>query len=88
MEHAQVPRAGEDFGHPSRGPSAGARLRELRGGCDVDIAVQVQRELMWLYGPVPRLRVECVTGGTPIGPERRQSPGDDLDVERPSGRLD
>ncbi|MBL4771353.1 MAG: DEAD/DEAH box helicase, partial [Planctomycetes bacterium] len=40
-----------------------------------ELAMQVQRELMWLYGPVPRLRVECVTGGTPVGPERRKLEG-------------
>ncbi len=52
-----------------------------------ELAVQVQRELSWLYGPVPRLRVECVTGGTPIGPERRKLEGSPLVLVGTPGRL-
>ncbi|MCA9000756.1 MAG: DEAD/DEAH box helicase, partial [Planctomycetes bacterium] len=52
-----------------------------------ELAVQVQRELMWLYGPVPRLRVECVTGGTPIGPERRKLETSPLVLVGTPGRL-
>ncbi|MFT4647456.1 MAG: ATP-dependent RNA helicase DeaD [Glaciecola sp.] len=52
-----------------------------------ELAVQVQRELSWLYGPVPRLRVECVTGGTPVGPERRKLESSPLVLVGTPGRL-
>ena len=37
-----------------------------------ELAVQVQGELTWLYAEVPGPHVEVVTGGTPVGPERRR----------------
>ncbi|MDF1837220.1 MAG: DEAD/DEAH box helicase [Planctomycetota bacterium] len=52
-----------------------------------ELAVQVQRELSWLYGPVARCRVECVTGGTPIGPERRKLESSPLVLVGTPGRL-
>jgi ATP-dependent RNA helicase DeaD len=37
-----------------------------------ELAVQVSEELRWLYASVPGLTVECVTGGSSVGQERRR----------------
>lgn len=37
-----------------------------------ELAVQVSGELRWLFASVPGLGVECVTGGTSVGQERRR----------------
>lgn len=37
-----------------------------------ELAQQVAKELGWLYGGVRNAAVDCVTGGTPVGPERRR----------------
>jgi len=62
-----------------------------------ELAVQVKTELEWLYAAVPGVAVECVTGGTSVGQERRRlsarppvivgTPGRLLDHIR-SGALD
>ncbi|MCP3917189.1 MAG: DEAD/DEAH box helicase [bacterium] len=53
---------------PPTGPGPGAIViaptRELAG--------QVRDELAWLYAGAPGVRVDCVTGGTPIGGDRRK----------------
>ena len=52
-----------------------------------ELAGQVQRELMWLYKHVKNLRVECVTGGTPIGPEAKRLGTSPLVLVGTPGRL-
>ncbi|HPF15132.1 MAG TPA: DEAD/DEAH box helicase, partial [Planctomycetota bacterium] len=52
-----------------------------------ELAGQVQRELMWLYKRIPNLRVECVTGGTPFGPEARRLETSPLVLVGTPGRL-
>ncbi len=62
-----------------------------------ELAAQVKTELEWLYAGVPAVAVECVTGGTSVGQERRRlgarppvivgTPGRLLDHIR-SGALD
>ncbi|MBI5505438.1 MAG: DEAD/DEAH box helicase [Deltaproteobacteria bacterium] len=62
-----------------------------------ELAAQVKTELEWLYAGVPAVVVECVTGGTSVGQERRRlgarppvvvgTPGRLLDHIR-SGALD
>ncbi|MFT4569332.1 MAG: ATP-dependent RNA helicase DeaD [Hyphomicrobiaceae bacterium] len=37
-----------------------------------ELAVQVSGELKWLYAKIPGLNVECVTGGSSVGQERRR----------------
>jgi len=37
-----------------------------------ELAMQVGKELAWLYADVPGMRVECVTGGTQVWRERQQ----------------
>ena len=51
---------------PGRGPDALIIVptREL--------AAQVHKELEWLYAPVAGVRIDCVTGGTNVGIERRR----------------
>ncbi len=62
-----------------------------------ELAVQVKTELEWLFAGVPGVAVDCVTGGTSVGQERRRlgtrppvlvgTPGRLLDHIR-SGALD
>lgn len=52
-----------------------------------ELAGQVQRELMWLYKHIKNLRVECVTGGTPIGPEGKRLATSPLVLVGTPGRL-
>ena len=37
-----------------------------------ELAVQVHKELEWLYAGVPGVRIDSVTGGTHVGQERRR----------------
>ncbi|MEZ5975504.1 MAG: DEAD/DEAH box helicase [Planctomycetota bacterium] len=52
-----------------------------------ELAGQVQRELMWLFKDVRNLRVECVTGGTPFGPEVRRLETSPLVLVGTPGRV-
>jgi ATP-dependent RNA helicase DeaD len=52
-----------------------------------ELAVQVSEELRWLYASVPGLTVECVTGGSSIGQERRRLSGKPTLVVGTPGRL-
>ena len=54
---------------------ASKEMRSLRALVIVptrELAVQVSGELEWLFAEVPGLTVECVTGGSSVGQERRR----------------
>jgi len=48
------------------------RLRVLVIVPTRELAVQVSNELHWLYASLPSVSVECVTGGSSVGQERRR----------------
>ncbi len=52
--------------------SAGRSLKALVIVPTRELAVQVSGELRWLYASVPGVTVECVTGGSSVGQERRR----------------
>jgi len=52
-----------------------------------ELAVQVGEELRWLYAAVPGLTVECVTGGSSVGQERRRLERKPAIVVGTPGRL-
>ena len=54
-----------------------------------ELAAQVREELRWLYAGLRGCRIEVVTGGTPLGGERRQlARGPSLVVGTPGRLLD
>ncbi len=64
--------------------------RELRALVIVptrELAVQVSDELRWLYASVAGLKVECVTGGSSVGQERRRLERKPTIVVGTPGRL-
>jgi len=52
-----------------------------------ELAVQVSEELRWLYASVPGLTIECVTGGSSVGEERRRLSARPAVVVGTPGRL-
>ncbi len=52
-----------------------------------ELAVQVSGELRWFYASVPGLLVECVTGGSSVGQERRRLERKPVVVVGTPGRL-
>ncbi|MFN2374948.1 MAG: DEAD/DEAH box helicase, partial [Candidatus Binatia bacterium] len=65
-------------------------LRTLRALVIVptrELAVQVSGELEWLYAGIPGLTVECMTGGTSVGQERRRLERKPTVVVGTPGRL-
>jgi ATP-dependent RNA helicase DeaD len=52
-----------------------------------ELAIQVKAELAWFYADVPGLTIDCVTGGTPVGPERRRLARRPMVVVGTPGRL-
>ena len=69
---------------------ASKELRSLRALVIVptrELAVQVSGELEWLFAEVPGLTVECVTGGSSVGQERRRLERKPTVVVGTPGRL-
>ncbi|HEY2775382.1 MAG TPA: DEAD/DEAH box helicase [Candidatus Binatia bacterium] len=65
-------------------------LRALRGLVIVptrELAVQVSTELAWLYAGIAGLTVECMTGGSSVGQERRRLERKPTVVVGTPGRL-
>jgi ATP-dependent RNA helicase DeaD len=52
-----------------------------------ELAVQVSEELRWLYASIPGLTIECVTGGSSVGQERRRLSARPTIVVGTPGRL-
>jgi len=72
------------------GGKASRELRSLRALVIVptrELAVQVSGELEWLYAGIPGLTVECVTGGSSVGQERRRLERKPTVVVGTPGRL-
>ncbi|MFN2425441.1 MAG: DEAD/DEAH box helicase [Candidatus Binatia bacterium] len=69
---------------------ASKEMRSLRALVIVptrELAVQVSGELEWLFAEVPGLTVECVTGGSSVGQERRRLERKPTVVVGTPGRL-